>query len=46
MRLRNEDSGFFVLRVKVRGQGDLNTIIGHAANIGAGQLMVTSRVVV
>ncbi len=31
-----------MLRVKVRGQGDLNTIIGRAANIGAGQFMRAS----
>ena len=42
MRLRNEDSGFCVLRVKARGQRDLNTIIGHAANIGAGEFMRAS----
>jgi hypothetical protein len=42
MRLRNEDSGFCVLRVKARGQRDLITIIGHAATIGAGEFMRAS----
>jgi exodeoxyribonuclease V alpha subunit len=29
----NPESGFCVLRVKVRGQRDLITVIGHAATI-------------
>jgi len=33
----NAESGFCVLRVKVRGQRDLVTVIGHAAAIGAGE---------
>ncbi len=33
----NEDSGFCVLRVKVRGQRDLVTVVGHAATIAAGE---------
>ena len=35
----NADSGFCVLRVKVRGQRDLVTITGHAAAIGAGEFI-------
>jgi exodeoxyribonuclease V alpha subunit len=35
----NEDSGFCVLRVKVRGQRDLVTVIGHAASIAAGEFV-------
>jgi hypothetical protein len=42
MRLRNEDSGFCVLRVNARSQRDLITIIGHAATIGAGEFMRAS----
>ncbi len=33
----NTDSGFCVLRVKARGQRDLVTATGHAANIAAGE---------
>ena len=33
----NADSGFCVLRVKVRGQRDLVTVVGHAATISAGE---------
>ncbi|MGG5890688.1 SF1B family DNA helicase RecD2 [Falsiroseomonas sp. HC035] len=33
----NADSGFCVLRVKVRGQRDLVTVVGHAAAIAAGE---------
>jgi exodeoxyribonuclease V alpha subunit len=33
----NADSGFCVLRVKVRGQRDLVTVVGHAATIAAGE---------
>ncbi len=38
----NEDSGFCVLRVKARGQRDLITILGHAATIGAGEIVQAS----
>lgn len=33
----NTDTGFCVLRLKVRGQRDLVTLTGHAAAIGAGE---------
>jgi exodeoxyribonuclease V alpha subunit len=33
----NSESGFCVLRVKVRGYRDLQTIVGHAAMISAGE---------
>jgi hypothetical protein len=33
----NSDSSFCVLRVKVRGQRDLVTVVGHAATIAAGE---------
>jgi len=33
----NAESGFCVLRVKVRGQRDLVTVVGHAATIAAGK---------
>ena len=33
----NADSGFCVLRVKVRGQRDLVTVVGHAATIASGE---------
>ena len=33
----NPDTGFCVLRLKVRGQRDLVTVTGHAAAIGAGE---------
>jgi exodeoxyribonuclease V alpha subunit len=33
----NADSGFCVLRVKVRGHRDLVTVVGHAATIAAGE---------
>jgi exodeoxyribonuclease V alpha subunit len=33
----NEETGFCVLRIKVRGQRDLVTVIGHAASISAGE---------
>ena len=42
MRLRNEDSGFCVLRVKAPGQRDLITVVCHAAPIGAGEFMRAS----
>jgi len=31
------ETGYCVLRVKVRGQRDLVTVVGHAAAIGAGE---------
>jgi exodeoxyribonuclease V alpha subunit len=33
----NADSGFCVLRVKVRGQRDLVTVVRHAATSAAGE---------
>jgi exodeoxyribonuclease V alpha subunit len=33
----NQENGFCVLRVKVRGQRDLITVVGHAASIAAGE---------
>lgn len=33
----NSENGYCVLRVKVRGQRDLVTVVGHAATIGAGE---------
>ncbi len=33
----NAETGFCVLRVKVRGQRDLVTVVGHAATIAAGE---------
>jgi exodeoxyribonuclease V alpha subunit len=33
----NAESGFCVLRVKARGQRDLVTVVGHAAQISAGE---------
>ncbi len=33
----NAENGFCVLRVKVRGQRDLVTVVGHAATISAGE---------
>ena len=35
----NPDSGFCVLRVKVRGQRDLVTVLGAAAAISAGEFV-------
>jgi exodeoxyribonuclease V alpha subunit len=35
----NSDNGFCVLRVKARGQRDLNTLVGHAAIISAGEFV-------
>ena len=37
MTFHNAESGFCVLRVKVRGQRDLVTVVGHAATIAAGE---------
>lgn len=38
----NEENGFAVLRVKVRGKRDLVTVIGHAAVISAGEFVQAS----
>jgi exodeoxyribonuclease V alpha subunit len=38
----NEENGFCVLRVKVRGQKDLITVLGHAATISAGEWVTAS----
>jgi len=35
----NPETGFCVLRVKVRGQRDLVTVVGHAATIAAGEFV-------
>jgi len=35
----NPDSGFCVLRVKIRGRRDLDTVVGHAATIAAGEFV-------
>jgi len=40
----NADTGFCVLRVKVRGQRDLVTLVGHAAAIGAGEYVEATGV--
>ena len=33
----NADSGFFVLRLKVRGERDLITLVGHAPSVTPGE---------
>jgi exodeoxyribonuclease V alpha subunit len=38
----NEENGFCVLRVKVRGERDLITVLGHAAMISAGEFVQAS----
>ncbi|MCG4262054.1 ATP-dependent RecD-like DNA helicase [Acetobacter senegalensis] len=38
----NAENGFCVLRVKVRGQRDLITVVGHAAMISAGEFVQMS----
>jgi exodeoxyribonuclease V alpha subunit len=38
----NSENGFYVLRVKARGQRDLITVIGHAAMISAGEFVQAS----
>lgn len=38
----NAENGFCVLRVKVRGQRDLVTVVGHAAMISAGEFVQIS----
>ena len=40
----NADSGFCVLRVKVRGQRDLVTVVGAAAAISAGEFVQASGI--
>jgi exodeoxyribonuclease V alpha subunit len=40
----NADNGFCVLRIKVRGQRDLVTVVGHAASIAAGEWVQMSGV--
>jgi exodeoxyribonuclease V alpha subunit len=40
----NAETGFCVLRVKVRGQRDLITVVGHAALISAGEFISASGV--
>ncbi|VXD04572.1 ATP-dependent RecD-like DNA helicase [Sphingomonas sp. T1] len=40
----NADTGFCVLRVRVRGQRDLVTLVGHAAAIGAGEYVEATGV--
>ena len=38
----NAETGFCVLRVKVRGQRDLATLVGHAALVSAGEFVSAS----
>ena len=40
----NAETGFCVLRVKVRGQRDLATLVGHAALVSAGEFVSASGV--
>jgi hypothetical protein len=40
----NAETGFCVLRVKVRGQRDLATVVGHAALVSAGEFVSASGV--
>ncbi len=40
----SQESGFCVLRVKVRGQRELATVVGHAAMISAGEWITTTGV--
>uniref|UniRef100_UPI0015B82A55 DUF3363 domain-containing protein n=1 Tax=Novacetimonas hansenii TaxID=436 RepID=UPI0015B82A55 len=42
MTFHNAENGFCVLRVKVRGQRDLVTVVGHAAMISAGEFVQMS----
>ena len=37
------ENGFCVLRLKVRGQRDLVTVVGHAATIAAGEFVQAER---
>jgi exodeoxyribonuclease V alpha subunit len=38
----NSENGFYVLRVKARGQRDLITVVGHAAMISVGEFVQAS----
>src|SRR5512137_1292273 len=38
----NEENGFCVLRIKARGHRDLVTVVGHAAEISAGEWVTVS----
>ena len=38
----NDENGFSVLRVKVRGRRDLETVVGHTPAIGAGEWITAS----
>jgi len=38
----NAENGFCVLRVKARGHRDLVTVVGHAAQISAGEWVTAS----
>lgn len=40
----NPDNGFCVLRIKARGHRDLVTVVGHAAEISAGEWVTVSGV--
>jgi len=40
----NADNGFCVLRIKARGHRDLVTVVGHAAEISAGEWVTVSGV--
>jgi len=40
----NAETGFCVLRVKVRGQRDLATLVGHAALVSAGEFVSASGI--
>ena len=44
MTFHNADTGFCVLRLKVKGQRDLVTLTGHAAAIGAGEYVEATGV--
>ena len=39
----NEESGFAVLRVKVRGQRDLVTVLGSLPSVSAGEWLTALR---
>jgi exodeoxyribonuclease V alpha subunit len=39
LTFHNEDTGFCVLRVKLRGQRELTSVVGHAASISAGEFV-------
>ena len=42
MTFHNEDTGFCVLRVEARGHRDVVTVVGHAAAVGAGEVIQAS----